>query len=355
MLEYFVPPKISKSNLNSTYFEGNKIINYAPLGRVAILKICKEYHKPNTKIILPVYICESVKKILIENSFILEYCDINIDDLNPCIDSISKIINENEISIVIVPSMYGNAADLINIYKLCLKNNIKMIDDAAQSAGAILDNRLLGNFGDAGLIAFSPGKNSAGAMGSYYWIREKKITLSTNGTFFHYIIWLDFYFNRYNVYIYKNYFKILSRVKNLFINSKYFLNSNISKFEIPILNGILNNILNGKYNFRKFYYNHFFTLFNNNETFNIVQSKRGISHPGKIVLIFKNLEAKNRLIKILDTCNIKFGLGYDLNNLDKFKFPNANKVANCVLELPIEDSEERMHYLFKIINKFLEN
>jgi len=98
--------------------------------------------------------------------------------------------------------MYGNPANLIEIEKFCKKKRIKLIDNAAQSFGAKLDGRFVGPFGAAGFISFSPGKPAAGHMGSFFWSSNEKYNfIRTSNVLFHYISYLDFYFNRLNIYI----------------------------------------------------------------------------------------------------------------------------------------------------------
>ena len=66
----------------------------------------------------------------------------------------SKIFLHPEISCLLVASMYGNPADMVQLEGLCKEHGIKLIDDAAQSFGAKIQDRFIGTFGDAGFMAF---------------------------------------------------------------------------------------------------------------------------------------------------------------------------------------------------------
>jgi dTDP-4-amino-4,6-dideoxygalactose transaminase len=66
---------------------------------------------------------------------------------------------------VIVPvHLYGQLADMKEISQFCKKNNLLILEDAAQAHGASINRKRAGNFGDAGAFSFYPGKN-LGALG----------------------------------------------------------------------------------------------------------------------------------------------------------------------------------------------
>lgn len=66
---------------------------------------------------------------------------------------------------VIIPvHLYGHSADLDPILDLAKKNNIKVLEDAAQAHGTSYKNKRIGAHGDAVAWSFYPGKN-LGAMG----------------------------------------------------------------------------------------------------------------------------------------------------------------------------------------------
>jgi dTDP-4-amino-4,6-dideoxygalactose transaminase len=59
-------------------------------------------------------------------------------------------------------SITNTTRNFIILY--CSKNNLKLIEDAAQSHGAIQDDKISGGIGDAAGHSFYPGKN-LGALG----------------------------------------------------------------------------------------------------------------------------------------------------------------------------------------------
>ena len=65
---------------------------------------------------------------------------------------------------IIVVNLYGHVSDLEPIRKICDKNNLFLIEDAAQSHGALYKGIPTTSFSDATATSFYPGKN-LGSMG----------------------------------------------------------------------------------------------------------------------------------------------------------------------------------------------
>ncbi len=65
---------------------------------------------------------------------------------------------------ILVVHLYGKIADMISINKIAKKHNLKIIEDAAQAHGAMLNNIKAGNWSDVAAFSFYPTKN-LGALG----------------------------------------------------------------------------------------------------------------------------------------------------------------------------------------------
>lgn len=79
------------------------------------------------------------------------------------IHKIEEKINSKTKAILVV-HLYGFAADMDNICKIVLKNNLFLIEDCAQAHGATFEGKKIGSFGDFGAFSFYPTKN-LGALG----------------------------------------------------------------------------------------------------------------------------------------------------------------------------------------------
>lgn len=65
---------------------------------------------------------------------------------------------------VLVVHLYGQAAQMEKIVGLCEKYKLRLVEDCAQSHGALSGGRMTGTFGDIGCFSFYPSKN-LGAFG----------------------------------------------------------------------------------------------------------------------------------------------------------------------------------------------
>lgn len=83
------------------------------------------------------------------------YC-MNPEKILPAITDKTKII--------LPVHIYGQPANMITICSIAKKNNLKIVEDCAQAAGASIDGKKIGTFGDAAAFSFYPTKN-LGAIG----------------------------------------------------------------------------------------------------------------------------------------------------------------------------------------------
>jgi len=81
------------------------------------------------------------------------------------IEFLEKTVAEQNIDILIVTHLYGYVHQNINqIVKICHTNNIRLVEDCAQSHGAEVNGKKSGTFGDIGTFSFYPTKN-LGSLG----------------------------------------------------------------------------------------------------------------------------------------------------------------------------------------------
>lgn len=122
--------------------------------------------QPKRRLVLyPEYICTSVPLAIKEAGF--SGMAVAVDEqLNMCPQALKAILEQQPLA-VILPHMYGVAAAITEIETLCRQHQVLLIDDAAQVAGIEVDDRLLGTFGDFGVISFAQAKTIVtGVQGS---------------------------------------------------------------------------------------------------------------------------------------------------------------------------------------------
>lgn len=76
-------------------------------------------------------------------------------------DKIEKKITPKTKAIMVV-HLYGQVAQMNQILGLCKKYNLKLIEDCAQSHGALFGRKMTGSFGNVGCFSFYPTKNMGG-------------------------------------------------------------------------------------------------------------------------------------------------------------------------------------------------
>ena len=120
------------------------------------------------------------------------------DDLNISVKKVLKFISENtymykgstynkktnkKIAALIAVHIFGNAADLKPILKICRKKNIKVIEDAAESLGTFYKTNYFnkkkhtGTLGDVGCLSFNGNKIVSTGGGGAILTNNKKLYL----------------------------------------------------------------------------------------------------------------------------------------------------------------------------------
>jgi dTDP-4-amino-4,6-dideoxygalactose transaminase len=92
------------------------------------------------------------------------YADVHFDTCLINVADVTRLISELKIDAIIVTHLYGLMADIVQIVQLAKSKNISVVEDCAQSHGAIVNGKKAGSFGDIGCFSFYPTKN-LGALG----------------------------------------------------------------------------------------------------------------------------------------------------------------------------------------------
>lgn len=351
----FVPPDTACNPIDfcqlSTLTE--KQFRYASRGRHAIYHALKALNV-NKGVIIPAYACPTIKDAVDAAGLPCYFCDIQESDLNISYESFVQVHKETGADCVIVPSLYGNPADLQSFWVYCKENNIKLIDDAAQSFGAMLNNQYLSSFGNAGLFAFSPGKATPSAMGALFWSEGDCCITRTKHDLLHRLIYLSFFANRKNYYSCKipGLMKKILRIVALRLEGIISIrNDQMADFENGYLGGMISACLDGELAFRNNYSQLFYRTFAEKGWFDIVTCQQGTPMNHKLVILLQTKESALALRDDLQQCGIHSFGGYRLPN-DCTTCPVTASVVGRVVEMPIENDADKMRYLFDCIHNF---
>lgn len=356
VIEKFVPPPFSRAPLDLGAVERllNKQLHYAANGRSALYQIILA-HPGWNRMLVPTYVCASVLIPLRKANIEPIFYDIHPDDLNGDLESLEFMAEKYAVHAALLPSMYGNPADLERAEELGRSKGIYLIDDAAQSFGACLHDRQVGTFGDAGFFSVSPGKPLAGHMGAFYWGDKTPAVTRTRHDLIHYIKWVDFRIRRLNAYTSRKFVGLNPLLEYGTVALTKFLDLSLdamAPFEEPILGGLLQDALLGKFEFRQKYFDAFEKQFSACHHFFIVRAQRGTPKNHKIVLRCTSSKIAGQLRSFLARRHIYSSGGYPLLSPGNVHLKNAAQIDGCIVELPIENDAKKMAYLFEAVQEF---
>lgn len=354
-IELFVPYPFEKKeyNLDELNKRCNVRFQYVSKGRFAVIHVLRSYEILNGSIGVCGYLCPSVADTLKKYGYNVVYYDIDPSDLNPSVRSIEKIIEKYRPLAIVVASLYGNPADLERIESVCRSKGIILIDDAAQSFGAKIGDRMVGTFGDGGFFSLSPGKPAAGHMGGYYWTRRTYSIKYKKNFLYHYAALKYFLHVRYYAYDYHKIRRFFWKIIMLILKDVDIINDGILTFEKEIVSGIIDATFKEAYAYRKQWFSVFEGLLKGNGEFRLIKPVRGICNSSKIVLIFVLERQADTFASYIQKKGIRIYRGYS--------FPDTEQAIECVknivgkiVELPIDPNPEKMQYLYQVVKDYID-
>jgi dTDP-4-amino-4,6-dideoxygalactose transaminase len=125
------------------------------------------------EVVIPTFCCTSVVPPILAVGAHPVLADIGAE-FNITAETVGAALT-NKTTAIIVPHLFGNPADINSIVDLARPNNIRVIDDAAQALGATIDGRLVGSFGDAGILSFGSEKVCFGLGGGVVVSRRNEV------------------------------------------------------------------------------------------------------------------------------------------------------------------------------------
>ncbi|EKT63110.1 DegT/DnrJ/EryC1/StrS family aminotransferase [Providencia alcalifaciens] len=98
-----------------------------------------------------------------ENDLVPVFVEPDADSYNLSISNVKAAIT-NKTKVILPVHLYGQISPMSEIMALAKQHNLLVLEDCAQSHGAMIDGVKCGNWGDAAGFSFYPGKN-LGALG----------------------------------------------------------------------------------------------------------------------------------------------------------------------------------------------
>jgi len=334
---------------NSWYILGEKVKNFERLfadylkvkhcigvanGLDALILALNNFNfVPGSEVIVPSNTYIATILSIIHNRLKPVLVEPRIDTYNIDYQKIEEAITKRTAAIMVV-HLYGKSCEMKPIKNICEKYNLKLIEDCAQSHGALYFSQKTGTFGDAAAFSFYPTKN-LGAIG------DAGAVVTNDDSIANKILTLRNYGSQkkyYNQLI--GYNSRLDEIQAAFLSIK------LKKLEI---------INSHKRELADLYFKHLktdFQLPHRNENFYDVFHIFNIRHPKRDALkeyLLKN-NIKTEIHYPIPPHKQEAISQYFVNQL----YPISEEIHNTTLSLPISffHSKEDIYQVIEIINKF---
>lgn len=322
-----------------------------------LLNLKSENKFANGNVMIPIYACSSIPEIIKKAGYGVCYYDICESDLNGDLLSIKNTFQRSNSKILLIPSLYGNPANLVEIEDFCEKNDIFMIDDAAQAFGAKIGEKMVGSFGNSGLFSFSAGKPTLGHMGCFFWGEKIQFENKKRHLLYHILEYFNFFYNRYSDYnsnrLYK--LKIINYIKIALYKLLNLSDDDLYEFEKKVLLRVVNA------NFSSWREERMRVICRVSEIvkdskLRIITTERGTPNNNKIVCVTQSQNEAEKFLFFLKAHNCYCSFGYQLLDKDTANnCPIANKIYNRIVEIPITADEKRNDKTIDAISCWINN
>ena len=363
--------------------KSTKKLYFTYRGRVSLYILLKAMNvQKNDLVAVQSFTCSAVIESILALKAKPIFIDINSKDLmiNKK-DLVKKISDKKKIKAIIIQYTFGLYSNINSIKKICNKKKIFLIEDCCHINPNKTFKNGPGSFGDASFFSFEWGKPIIGGIGGAFIVNNKSILKKTEFLFsklkkpsivkeiiisLQYIIFKIFY-NPKTYWVLKDLFNYLSKKKIIIGNfsskdiriqspdfnfkslrfSEKIVESQLKKNEnrITITNKIINRI------------NKFYDMYKMNNFFNIKTKKKL-----ELLRIPIFLNHKQKILKLAKQNKIEIASWYispvhpymkhELKRVGykKNSCPNAEKISNHLVSLPLNISSRKLEQFFKLIN-----
>lgn len=110
------------------------------------------------EVVIPAYTSFSVPSAIARSGLLIRLCDIDPGTLDFDLDKLESAISEKTLAVISVHN-YGLVCNMREIQRIAVEKGAYVIEDAAQAAGARVEDRKAGTIGDVGILSLGQGKN----------------------------------------------------------------------------------------------------------------------------------------------------------------------------------------------------
>ena len=108
--------------------------------------------KPGGKILIPAYMCNSTIEPLTNAGYKIIFFDVK-NDLNFDLNIIESLINNSDIDAILSVHYFGFPTNILDLFCLCKKYNVKVIEDCAHSFLSKNHGKSVGLIGDVAIFS----------------------------------------------------------------------------------------------------------------------------------------------------------------------------------------------------------
>ena len=168
-------PEVKRFENNFSNFIGHRYSVAVSSGTAALEIAIKSLKlKKGDEVIIPNFTIISNAMAVLKEGLNIKLVDCNIKDWNMDIIEIEKKITKKT-KAIIATHIYNFPLRVDTLKKICRKNKIILIEDAAEVIGQKLNNKLCGSYGDISIFSFYANKQITTGEGGMITTNSKKL------------------------------------------------------------------------------------------------------------------------------------------------------------------------------------
>ena len=174
-------PEVKKFETNFSKFIGHRYSIAVSSGTAALEIAVKSLKlKTGDEVIIPNFTIISNALAVLKENLTIRLIDCNIRDWNMDISQIEKKITKKT-KAIIATHIYNFPLRIDILKKICQKNKIILIEDAAEVVGQKLNNKLCGSYGDISTFSFYANKQITTGEGGMITTNNKNLYEESKG------------------------------------------------------------------------------------------------------------------------------------------------------------------------------